>query len=115
MLDLNEVRRRAKDRDQLEKWNDEGRLDVRSGRLAVEINLPRRFSVEFLRTQSEWMTSEYWNDLYIWFHVDESGDPFYVGRGRGTTAWNRNGGLAWEWSCESGWEEAIKSPSWPRV
>lgn len=97
MLDLNEVRRQSNNRDQLAKWNGEGRLDVDRGRLSVEINLPRRFDASFIRTQSEWMASAHQEDLYLWFHVDETGDPFYAGRGRGTTAWDRHGGVAWEW------------------
>lgn len=97
MLDVNQVRRQAKDREQLAKWHDEGRLDVERSRLSVEINLPRRFDAAFIRTQDEWMASEYRDDLYVWFHVDGTGDPFYAGRGRGTTAWDRNGGVAWEW------------------
>lgn len=97
MLDLNQVRKHSTNRDQLDKWRDEGRLDVEAGLLSVGVILPRRFDASFIRTQSEWMTGDSREDLYLWFHVDETGDPFYAGRGRGETAWNRNGGVAWEW------------------
>lgn len=97
MFDLNQLRRQSKDREQLAKWHREGRLNVERSQLSVEISLPRRFDAAFIRTQGEWMASEYRDDLYVWFHVDGTGDPFYAGRGRGTTAWDRNGGVAWEW------------------
>lgn len=97
MLDLNELRRQAKDQGRLADWINDGRIDVASRRLAIDISLPRRFGAEFIRTQSEWMASPYREDLYLWFHVDDTGDPFYAGRGRGATAWDHYGGVAWEW------------------
>lgn len=48
-------------------------------------------------TESEWLAGPHSQGLYVWLHVDEHGMPFYVGRGRGSTAWNRAGGPAWEY------------------
>lgn len=97
MFDMNELRRQAKDRDQFAEWHSEGRVDVAGSSLSVDIPLPRRFGMEFIRTRSEWMAGPCREDLHIWFHVDDAGDPFYAGRGRGNTAWDHHGGPAWEW------------------
>ncbi|MBD9437345.1 hypothetical protein IB223_14675 [Pseudoxanthomonas sp. PXM03] len=48
-------------------------------------------------SRSAWMSGPSRDELHVWLHVTDDGEPFFVGRGRGATAWERNGGLAWEW------------------
>ena len=48
-------------------------------------------------SRSAWMAGPSRDELHVWLHVTDEGEPFFVGRGRGATAWERNGGLAWEW------------------
>lgn len=64
---------------------------------AKPVVLPERFDPALATTQSAWMSGPHKDTLYVWLHIDDAGDPFYAGRGRGPTAWDRNGGPAWEW------------------
>ena len=64
-------------------------------RLSLLLRAP--FPVEERVSQSVWMSGPSRDELHVWLHVTDDGDPFFVGRGRGATAWTRNGGLAWEW------------------
>lgn len=50
-----------------------------------------------ITSRAQWMTDPAHQSLYVWLHVDDSGDPFYAGRGRGAYAWEVNCGPAWEW------------------
>lgn len=57
--------------------------------------MPRTFDTTNTVRESEWLSGPHRSSLYVWLHIDDTGAPFYVGRGRGKTAWERNGGPAW--------------------
>ena len=56
-----------------------------------------QFPAEERVSRSAWMAGPHRDELHVWLHVSDGGEPFFVGRGRGATAWERNGGPAWEW------------------
>lgn len=62
--------------------------------------LPDKFEPGRILTQTQWMANPRSDTLHVWLHVDDNGEPFFAGRGRGATAWRRNGGPAWEWFVE---------------
>ena len=59
--------------------------------------MPRTFDITNAVRESEWLSGPHCRSLYVWLHIDDTGAPFYAGRGRGATAWERNGGLAWQY------------------
>src|SRR5688572_3039002 len=58
---------------------------------------PKRFLISTCTVRQAWLQSPWQRVLYVYMHLDDQGEPFYVGRGRGATAWEANGGPAWEW------------------
>lgn len=59
--------------------------------------MPRTFDTANAVRESEWLSGPHRSSLYVWLHIDDMGAPFYVGRGKGATAWERNGDPAWDY------------------
>ncbi|MCC5043008.1 MULTISPECIES: hypothetical protein [Xanthomonas] len=66
-------------------------------KISVDVPLLASYSQEACISQTQWMAGPHFNKNYAWLHVDAEGVPFYAGYGRGAFAWQKNGGVAWEW------------------
>lgn len=65
--------------------------------ISVDIPLLASYSQEACVSQAQWMMGPHFNKNCTWLHVGADGVPFYAGYGRGVFAWQKNGGIAWEW------------------
>ena len=59
--------------------------------------MPRTFDITDAVRESEWLSGSYCRSLYVWLHIDDTGAPFYAGRGRDAAAWERDCGPAWQY------------------
>lgn len=66
-------------------------------KISVEVPLLASYTQEACVSQTQWMMLPHHHKHYAWLHVDAEGVPFYAGYGRGPYAWQKNGGIAWEW------------------
>jgi len=66
-------------------------------KISVDVPLLASYSNDACVTQTQWMSGPHCTKNYAWLHVDGEGVPFYAGYGRGAFAWQKNGGIAWEW------------------
>ena len=81
-----------------ERWERDGTFSASktTGQSIHWKGSPDVFVEDQCTTESDWMAGPDRESLHVWLHVDDKGVPFYAGRGRGKTAWNRNGGIAWD-------------------
>lgn len=66
-------------------------------KISVDVPLLASYTQDACVSQTQWTTGPHYNRNYAWLHVDREGLPFYAGYGRGAFAWQKNGGIAWEW------------------
>lgn len=94
VADIKEIIAKAeKIKRQMTEWEKAGHFSPKP----LSPQMPERFRQSQTTTQAAWINGPQRESLYVWLHIDEVGEPFYAGRGRGATAWEHHGGVAWEW------------------